>query len=168
MSPPIKHSGSLLFIILITGLLTGLLDGLAAIIQFSINGGKNPANIFKFIASGVFGKQAFAEGNIMLFWGVLFHFLIALLFTAFFFLVFPKIKWLGKNKVLAGTGYGIFVWAVMNLLVLPLSNTRPLPFDAGKAAIAALILVACIGLPVSLMAGKYYRVQRSQFQNGTK
>jgi len=158
MSQSAKDSRSLLFVILITGLLTGLLDGLAAILHFSVNGGKNPANIFKFIASGVFGKQAFSGGTIMVFWGALFHFLIALLFTAFFFLIFPKIKWLGQNKLLAGILYGIFVWVVMNCLVLPLSNTRPLPFDAGKALIAALILITCVGLPVSLMAHKYYRV----------
>ena len=143
--------------ILATGLLAGSLDGLAAIIQYSINGGKNPANIFKFIASGVFGKEAFAGGNTMVLYGVLFHFLIAMLFTAFFFWIFPKIKWLGENKVLSGILYGIFIWAVMNLLVVPLSKTRPIPFDAGKALVAALILITCVGLPLSLIANNYYR-----------
>jgi hypothetical protein len=157
MTQPIKQRRSLLLMILATGLLAGLLDGLAAIIQYSIKVGKNPANIFKFIASGVFGKEAFAGGDTMVLYGLLFHFLIAGLFTAFFFLVFPKIKWLGENKVAAGILYGIFVWTVMNMLVLPLSNTRPLPFYAGKALVAVLILIACVGLPLSLIANKYYR-----------
>lgn len=48
----------------------------------------------------------------------------------------------------------------MNLIVLPLSNTPPLSFDAGKAATAALILIGMIGLPLSFIAGKYLNSTR--------
>ncbi len=44
--------------ILITGLVAGTLDGLVAVMQFMINGGKNPEINFKYIASAVFGKKA--------------------------------------------------------------------------------------------------------------
>src|SRR5687768_11976817 len=125
-----------LFAILFTGLLAGLLDGLAAIIQYTLNGGKNPASVFKYIASGIFGREAFSKGDSMVIWGVLFHLLIALLFTAFYFLIYPRIKWLGENKVLAGILYGIFVWAVMTQLVVPVSEIRQPAFDLKKAVIA--------------------------------
>jgi protein-S-isoprenylcysteine O-methyltransferase Ste14 len=51
----------------------------------------------------------------------------------------------------------VFVWAMMNLVVLPLSNVqRPKTFDPSQAIIAALILVVCIGLPVSLLARRHF------------
>jgi uncharacterized membrane protein YagU involved in acid resistance len=151
-----RHTRSIFLAILFTGLLAGLLDGLAAIIQFTINGGKNPANIFKYIASGVFGKEAYAKGNSMVAWGVFFHLLIAMLLTVFFFLIYPTVKWLGENKILAGILYGIFAWVVTTQLVIPLSQINPPPFQLKKAMIAVLILIFCIGLPISLMANKYY------------
>ncbi len=142
--------------ILLTGLLAGVLDGSAAIIHFLVKGGKDPSKIFKFIASGIFGGKAFAGGNEMIVYGVLFHFMIALSFTAFYFLIYPKIKMLSANVFLSAILYGLFVWAVMNLVVLPLSNTPPLGFKIGNAAVAAGILILCIGVPVSLLAHKYY------------
>ena len=142
--------------VLFTGLFTGLMDGLAAILQYTLNGGKNPANIFKFIASGLFGKEAFTGGTMMVAWGIVFHFLIAFLFTLLFFLAFPKIEWLRQNKILGGILYGVVIWAIMNLLVVPLSNTPPVPFQPLKALVAAMILIVCVGLPVSLLANKYY------------
>ncbi|HUR67511.1 MAG TPA: hypothetical protein VMZ03_14255 [Chitinophagaceae bacterium] len=147
---------SLLSAILFTGLLAGLMDGLAAIIQYTINGGKNPANIFKYIATAVFGKDAFTKGNSMVVWGVVFHLGIAMLFTAFFFLIYPKIKGFASNKILTAIVFGLFAWAVMNLLVVPLSKIHQAPFVLKKAAIAASILIVCIGFPVSFMANKYY------------
>lgn len=149
-------SRKFLFILLLTALLTGFLDGLAAVINYSINGGKNPGIVFKFIASGVFGKQALSSGPVMIIWGIIFHFMIAFLFTLFFFILYPKMRWLGDNIVLTGALYGICVWAVMNLIVVPLSNTPPVVFKFSKAIIAVLILIVCIGMPVTIMARKYY------------
>lgn len=152
-----QRTGSLIRAILFTGLLVGLLDGLAAIIQYTINGGTKPASVFKYIASAVFGKEAFSGGTATVIWGVLFHLLIALLFTAFFFLVLAKIKWVQENKLLAGVFYGVFVWLVMTRLVIPLSLLTQPQFDIKKALIAVAILIVCIGIPVSLLANKYYR-----------
>src|SRR5688572_17964190 len=88
---------NLLKAILIAGLVAGALDGLAAIIYYLANGGKKPESIFKYIASGLLGKKAFASGNDMIILGILLHFFIAICFTALLFLVFPKIKWLQNN-----------------------------------------------------------------------
>ena len=138
------------------GLIAGTLDGTAAIIQYTINGGKQPANIFRYIASGLFGKKALAGGWPMAGWGLLFHFLIAFAFTLFFFRIYPRVPWFAKNKLLTGLVYGVFVWAVMNLLVVPLSYISKFPAHIKPAAIAMMILVVCIGMPLSLLANKYY------------
>jgi hypothetical protein len=138
--------------ILQAGLLTGTLDIAAALIQYYIKTEKNPEPVLKFIASGVFGNEAFSGGSIMSLYGLIFHFIIAFAFTLFFFWVFPKMKLLSKNRILTGIGYGIFIWLVMNLLVLPLSKTPKLPFTLSGAAIAIGILIVCIGLPLAFLA----------------
>jgi hypothetical protein len=44
----------------------------------------------------------------------------------------------------------------MNLVVLPLSNAAALPFKTKGIIIGILILMFCIGLPISLFAHRYY------------
>jgi hypothetical protein len=142
--------------IILTGLTAGLLDIAAACTQYYINTGKGPGNVLRYIASGVFGNKAFTGGTTMAGWGLLFHFIIAFGLTIFFFWLYPKISWLGKNKVEAGLLYGIFAWLITNLIIVPLSLAPTPPFVLAKAAIAMLILMFCIGLPISLMANKHY------------
>ncbi len=143
--------------ILLTGLVAGTLDGLAAITHFLVKGDKNPAVIFKYIASGVFGKKAFTGGTTMVLWGVFFHFLIAYGLTVFYFWLYPRVKWLGENKIVAGLLYGIFAWIMTTRVIIPFfSQIKQAPLDLAKAIIPILILMLFIGLPISLMANKHY------------
>lgn len=158
--PITSRKQSLLSAILITGIIAGIADGLAAIINFYISTGRGPAPIFKSIAGGLFGMEAFTGGTSMIIWGVFLHLSIAMLFTAFFFLIFPGLRLAGKNKFLVAIVYGLFVWLVMNQLVLPASRLPHITFKWDKAITGALILIVCIGLPVSLLANRYYRLHR--------
>ncbi len=155
-SEKIKKQSSLAGTILVTGLLAGTLDICAATIKYLIMARKNPAHLYYYIASGVFGKDAAAGSSLMAIWGLLFHYIIAIIFTAFYFLVYPKIKFLSRNIVLSGLVYGIFTWLVMNGIVLPLSNTPAIPFNLLQAIVNALILMFAIGLPVAILAYRYY------------
>jgi hypothetical protein len=147
--------------IFLAGLVAGTLDITAACTQYYINTGKGPGNVLRYVASGVFGKKAFTGGVPMAAWGLLFHYIIAFGLTIFFFWLFPKVKLLSKNIIVTGLLYGIFAWVVMVLIIVPLSNTPPpAPFDFRKAAIAILILMFCIGLPIALIIGRYYSKNR--------
>ena len=141
--------------IILTGLVAGILDGTAAVISFIIKTGKDPAIVFKYIASAVFGKTAYTTPG-MVGLGILFHFCIAFIFTIIFFFLYPRISWIGKNKFLAGVLYGIVVWAIMNQLVVPMSQAAQQPFVLKNAIISMLILICFIGIPISLMANKHY------------
>ena len=142
--------------ILLSTLIAGTLDGTAAIIQYFINGRTDPGRIFKYIASAALGRRALTGGTEMVLMGVGFHYLIAFLFTVFYFFIYPRVKWLQKNVWSSAIAYGLFTWAVMNLVVLKLSRLNPVRFETGKALVAAVILMLCVGLPVTLMARKYY------------
>lgn len=147
--------------ILLAGLVAGTLDITAACTQYYINTGKGPGNVLRYVASGVFGKKAFAGGVPMAACGLFFHYIIAFGLTIFFFWLFPKVKLLSKNIIVTGLLYGIFAWMVTVLVIVPLSNTPPpAPFDIRKAAIAMLILMFCIGLPIALIISRYYSKKR--------
>ena len=141
------------------GLIVGMLDILAAFIQYYISTQKNPLIVLKFIASGVFGKEAFSAGNMMLVWGLLFHLFIATCFSILFFWIAAQLPSILKYKLLTGLLYGVFIWCFMQFIVLPLSQIPQGPITLTKALIAAGILVVCIGIPLTFMAKKAARVR---------
>lgn len=139
------------------GLLAGTLDILSACLQAYIARGITPETVLRFIASGAFGKPAFTGGWEMPLTGLLFHYIIAYSFTILFFLLYPSIKLMRKSIVLTAVVYGIFIFVVMNLLVLPLTKITRAPIQLGKAAIATCILIVAIGLPLSIFTRNFYR-----------
>ena len=147
--------------IIIAGLIIGLLDGLAAAISAYIPREITPDRVFRYVASGVFGKEAFSGGTPMALLGLLFHFTVAMGWTALFFLLYPRLKFLSWNKYLSGIGYGIFVLFAMNLVVVPLSNV-PNPNPGSVQLPQVFIHMFVIGLPISLMASRYYSRQQQE------
>lgn len=138
-------------------LFVGTLDIMAATLQVFIKG-KNGDGlavfkmICRYIASAVFGPAARTGGNEMVFAGLVFHYIIALLFTVFFFIIFSKLELMIINRLVTGILYGIFVWAVMNMIIVPLSAIGKQPFNPNNAIMAAGILIVCIGIPLAMLA----------------
>jgi uncharacterized membrane protein YagU involved in acid resistance len=139
--------------IILTGLLAGTLDAIAAIVVSQAS----PAAVFKFIASGAFGAgKAYSGGDMMIVWGVIFHYFIALSWTLLFFFMYPAVPWMRKNKSITGLLYGIFVWIIMNRVVIPLSEIPQRPFNLKGALTGMSILMVAIGLPISILTHRYY------------
>ncbi len=148
--------------ILKTTLLAGSLDITAAFIHAYISKGSTPDIILKFIASGAFGKEAFKGSYGIMLIGLLFHFIIALGCTLVFFLLYPKLKFLHYSVLLNSLLIAIVAWVVTTQIIIPLSEIKPGVFNIEKAFIAVGILFVCIGLPISLMAKKYYTKVNTQ------
>ncbi len=147
---------------LTTGLIAGALDITAACIHGYLRNGTTPEQILRGIAGGAFGKEAAADGNMMIVWGLLFHFLIAMSFTFFFFFLAKMIPSLVKYPVLTAIIYGAFVWTFMRYVVINyISTIRIRPLEGKEviihAVIGAVILMICIGLPNAFFARKYVR-----------
>jgi len=152
--------------ILLAWIVAGTMDITAASIQYYTKTGKTPLIVLRYISSAVFGKEAMNGGTKMEIIGLLLHYLVALIWTLCFFIISPAFKLYKLNKVIVGLIYGIIVWTIMNVAVVPIAFSRPYHFDINKAWIACLILMVCIGLPISLIIGTYYqRRMRSDFAN---
>lgn len=154
-------------LILLSGLLVGSLDILAAFVNYYIATGKGPEGVLKYIASGVFGMEAFNGNTGMLGWGLLFHFLIAFSFTFFYFWVYRNLNFASAHPVVFAILYAIFMWAVTTKVVIPLSNvpkvgSTGLPVWRVVKAITILIFMIC--LPLTIIARTYFRpgTQRRQ------
>ena len=160
---------SLLKAILFAGLLAGTLDALFAIADFTIARHANPAIIFWYIASGALKSEPAIKdmltadaGTQTLYAvaGVLFHYFIAYMFVSLLFIIYPAIKKIFKSNVIVAVVYGIFVWVVMNYIVLPVAFTGYAPNYTWKTILSVLYLVIAIGFIGAVAAGKYYKKGR--------
>lgn len=138
-------------------LLAGTLDISVALTYYSLRTGNAPVRVLRYIASGVFGEAALSGGAGMAALGLLLHYLIALIWTLVFYKLYPLLPWSGKGRAVTGLAYGVVIWLVMNLVVVPLSNTPKAPFNPVQAVIGACILMFAVGLPISLIVGGRYK-----------
>lgn len=143
--------------VLIAWLLAGTLDITTAVLFYVGPSSARAARLLQGIASGLLGARAFDGGATTALLGLALHYLIALIWTLVFLVAFRTLGALRRHLVLIGIAYGIIVWLVMNLVVLPLSNVARGPLQLRAAGIAATILVLCIGLPISLVIGRHLR-----------
>lgn len=149
---------------LTAGLVAGTLDITAACIQAYLKTGTTPSQVLKYVASGAVDPKTFSNDTMLAVAGLLVHFTIAILFAFFFFFLAKLIPSLVKYPILIGILYGVFVWGAMRFIILPyISRLNPKPIvgqEAMKnAAIAAAIIVVCVGIPVVLLARRYFRTK---------
>jgi hypothetical protein len=141
---------------LIAGLIAGTIDILSAFIFAYLRSGVNPERVLRYIASGAFGRSAWESGKSMMLAGLLFHYLVAISFSMFFFLIYPFMKWMHRHRWLTAIIYGLFAWSVMNLVVVPLSQAPAARFKWFNAGINMLILIYAIGIPLSFLASRHF------------
>ncbi len=138
--------------ILLSGLTAGVLDCISAVVFL---GKMNFTGVWKYVASGYFGKAAFAGGNEMVAYGLLFHFIIAFFWAVVYYAVVAKIRFFSTNPLLGGLCYGVIIWLAMSFLVLPFTNIPKSAFTAIGAIKNATILMICVGLPISMITNKF-------------
>ncbi|MFH6993490.1 DUF1440 domain-containing protein [Flavobacterium sp. FlaQc-48] len=144
--------------ILSAGLIAGTFDIVAAITVYAIILEKTSGiKILQSIASAIFKKEAYSGGSLMALCGLALHYLIALSFAWFYFIIYPHLSFLKKSTIISGFLYGIFVWIIMNLIVLPIAfPVLPEKHLDFPLLLSILILMFCIGLPIAIITKKYY------------
>src|SRR4051794_38466963 len=110
--------------IAITGLIVGTMDITSAIIMAVLRGA-TATRLLQFVASGLLGRRAFEGGVATAALGLGLHFVIAFSLVIVFYLVRRGSAFVREHAVAAGLTYGAVVYAVMNVIVLPLSAAKP-------------------------------------------
>lgn len=140
------------FAILAGGCIAGAIDITYAIV-FSGFHGVPAIRILQSVASGLLGPAAYEGGVPTAALGLLLHFLMALLWAAIFYIASRRLHLLTRQAVLAGLLYGMAVYAVMNLVVLPLSAfPGKVTFTPMLLATGLFVHMFGFGLPISLAA----------------
>jgi len=148
--------------IFITGLIAGTLDLVTAIVVYAgILDKTTGIKILQSIASGIFKKEAYSGGSQMALYGVLLHYFIAFTFTWFYYTVYPYFSFLKKNTLVSGIVYGIFVWIIMNLVVLPVVfPVLPEKHLDFPLFLSIIIIICCIGTPIAFLHKKYLSLRQ--------
>ena len=148
-------------VILCGGLIAGALDLTAACVSSWLRAGVGPVRVMQSIASGLLGAASYTGGAKTAVLGVALHFLIATVATAVFYVAARTLRFLLEHAIIAGLLYGVAVYLFMNFVVLPLSAVpqRAAPPLSGRI-IGLLIIMFCVGLPVSVIVHRFSRQHR--------
>ena len=145
--------------ILIGGFIAGTLDISYACIYSYLRRGTKPIVILQSVASGALGQSAFTGGAKTAALGLAFHFLIALIAATVFYFASRAISFMITHAVISGIVFGICVYLVMNLVVLPLSRIPvkvPLWAYPWPSLVGGLLIhMFGIGLTIALVVRKF-------------
>jgi hypothetical protein len=151
-SQPLDSRRSLLRPIVIGGIIIAILQLLYQWIMVTVIGKTSSILILQYIASGLLGDAAFAEGITTAVIGLIFHLLISFTIAAVFIVSASRILFLRRYPIPSALLYGFGVWIVMNLLVIPLSATPPIEAPTTPQLILSLVEhMLVIGLTLGML-----------------
>lgn len=135
-----------LIAILVGGLVAGTLDiGAATLIS-----GAQPGRVLQFIAGGLVGKQAaFAGGAATMALGMVLQWLMSLVIAGLFVAASLHLSQLRQHWAIAGLAYGLPVFLVMELVVVPLSAHRHMPHFTPDGLVKNLAAMMVFGLIIA-------------------
>lgn len=150
---PAKSLRGVALTILLATAVAGTLDIADACIYWGVTKGVPPERIFQSVASGLLGKAAFAGGAGTAALGLFLHFSIMTVMVTAYVLAALRLPILTRRPILMGLGYGLATYAVMNYVVLPLSNAGPRgPFVLAHVVNGLTAHLVLVGLPIALAA----------------
>ena len=138
--------------ILTAGIAAAFLDIIGAIIVYAaILNVTTAQKVLQSVAAGALGNKAYQGGWPTAMTGLVCHFFIAICFAAFYYFIHSYWTKIFSNKWVAGLVYGCFVWAVMNLLVLPLATGKTFTFNPQLFSYGIGLIIFLVGVPVSVI-----------------
>lgn len=137
---------------------TGSLDIVLAILWYAVLQKKTTAlKILQSISSGLFGMPAYRGGMPMALIGLFLHYFITLLFVMFYFSIYPMVRPLKIYPLFSGILYGLAIWMLMNLIILPFTFRSLGTIELSSAVTGVSILILGIGIPLSFITNRYYQ-----------
>jgi uncharacterized protein YacL len=137
---------------LIGGLVLGTLDISFAITFWGIGYGVSPVRVLQSVARGVLGNASFEGGARTAVLGGVLHYAIAICMAVAFYLASQRLPALIRRPVAWGVAYGIVLYLVMNLVVLPLSAVGMPRFNNVPWVALSVVMHGCFGVICALAA----------------
>ena len=151
-----------LLTILVSGMTTGVCDLLGAIAS-SLPRGVTPFRILQVVASGWLGARSYDLGYQSALLGLVSHFMIALGWATAFYLASRVFTVLLDRPLISGVIYGIAVYWLMQLVVLPLSAYPHQRLASWSGIIIGNIVhIVCVGTPIALVTRRMTDNHRSR------
>lgn len=135
--------------ILVGGGIAGLLDILMAMNTWSWR-------VPRAIAGGLLGPRVFKSESLAI-WslGLFLHFFILCVAAAIYYAASLRMGFLRQYALVCGLFYGIAIWLVMNLVVVPLSALHNFgPFEYAGLVQGLLVHMLLVGLPIAFAVKK--------------
>ncbi|HEY6176102.1 MAG TPA: hypothetical protein VIX73_16725 [Kofleriaceae bacterium] len=119
--PHVATSRSRPRIAVVGGLVLGTTDLLFACTFAAINSRASPVRVFQSVARGVLGMASYNGGAASAVLGVVLHYVIAISMALVYYAASRRYPALALRPLLYGPPYGLLLYLIMNLVVLPLS-----------------------------------------------
>lgn len=146
-----RRSTSTVRAVLLAGLAAGAADILAA---FVIYRPASPVRILQSVASGLQGPAAFEGGLASAAVGLAAHFLISIGFAGLYLAAAGPAPVLLRRPLVSGLAFGLFVYGVMNAVVVPLSLAPERPAPPAEMIGLGLLAHALFGLALAFTAAR--------------
>jgi uncharacterized membrane protein YagU involved in acid resistance len=143
-----------LVLVMIGGLLAATLDIVYACAFWVIQAEVPPSRIFQSVASGLLGESSFEGGNGTAALGFLLHYLIVLAMALAYYLVARRLPPISRRWPLAGAGYGLLLYAVMQYIVVPLSRAGGGPQDHLWVTLSIAAHALLVGIPIAFFGSR--------------
>ena len=137
--------------ILYATVVVGVLDAADGVVFRGLQG-QNPIQVLQYIASSLLGARSFSGGLSSAGLGLVLHFAVSLVVATIYILASRRVAVLRTQWMLAGLLYGAAVWALMNLLLLPLTAVAQGPIATAALVNGLMGHALFVGVPCAFFA----------------
>ena len=135
--------------VMLTAVAAGLVAGATNLVAAAAIFGGTMTHGFQMIASGLLGEQAFSQGLTAATLGALLHFAISIAAAALYLWAALRHRALTRHWLVGGVLFGVLVYLVMNLVVVPLSNAANPDLSLGMIAKELVAHTVMFGVPIA-------------------
>jgi hypothetical protein len=135
--------------------ISGTLDIVFAMILTAFLG-REIGTMLRFVASGPFPAATdMGSGGALL--GLVVHFALMAIMAAALMIAVRRRPELAANPLLLGLVFGLATYVVMNLIVVPVRFSSPLPPRPLSIATQLFAHIVLVGIPMAYVARRYFR-----------
>lgn len=138
-------------LVVAAGLTAGTLDIVFAWLFWALKAGVPARRILQSVASGLLGRASFEGGWGTAALGLLLHFGIAVTMAAAWYVVARRVAALRRRPAAWGAAYGLLLYGIMNLMVVPLSRASPGSKQPLWVGLSILVHMLLIGVPIAIL-----------------